>query len=143
MTTIARRNTKIPVPKILTWDDDADNPVGSEYIIMSHAEGTELRQLWFGLDSGVQIECIRNITEKIAEMTRLKFSAFGSLCLRDSAVGKRPRWWLTKRVRLWLMGSFASDPVVLRRIEIVLLGKVGGMGVGRPYQCRTVKDTAI
>jgi hypothetical protein len=66
------------------------------------------------------------------------------------------------------------DPVVLRRIEIVLLGKVGGMGVellildhvsyaiwmmvdpfltvsregssvfrGRPYQCRTVKDTAI
>lgn len=37
------------------------------------------------MDSGVQIECIRNITEKISEMTRLKFSAYGSLCLRDSA----------------------------------------------------------
>jgi hypothetical protein len=53
---------------------------------MSHAEGIELRQLWFEMDSGVQIECIRKITEKIAEMTRLKFSAFGSLYLRDSAV---------------------------------------------------------
>jgi hypothetical protein len=110
LTTIARRNTKIPVPKILTWDDDADNPVGSEYIIMSHAEGTELRQLWFGLDSGVQIECIRNITEKIAEMTRLKFSAFGSLYLRDSAVGEEAKVVVDEESQVVVDGEFCIGP---------------------------------
>jgi hypothetical protein len=83
-----RCNTKTPVPKILAWNDDASNPVGNEYVIMEHAEGIELRQLWFGLDNTAQINCIQKITEKVAEMTRLEFSAYGSLYLRDSRTGE-------------------------------------------------------
>jgi hypothetical protein len=72
---IVRRNVNMPIPNVLAWSDDARNPVGCKYIIMDHAEGTELRQLWFQLDCAVQIKCIVSITDKIVDMARLNFPA--------------------------------------------------------------------
>jgi hypothetical protein len=80
-----RQHVGMPVPNILAWSDDADSPVGCEYVIMDHAEGIELRQLWFQLDSTVQLNCIVKITEKMADMTRLEFPAYGSLYMRNSS----------------------------------------------------------
>lgn len=36
----------IPVPKVLAYSATADNPVGSEYIIMEEARGTQLSEVW-------------------------------------------------------------------------------------------------
>ncbi|KAK6007380.1 hypothetical protein QM012_004194 [Aureobasidium pullulans] len=80
-----KRNADIPVPDILAWDDDASNPVGCEYIVMSHAEGIELRNLWFDLDISIQLKCIVNISRKLADMARLEFPAYGSLYMRESS----------------------------------------------------------
>lgn len=74
----------MPIPKILAWNDNADNPIGCEYILMDHAEGIELRKVWFELDSNVQSHCIVEITEKLTDMTRVTFPAYGSLYLRGS-----------------------------------------------------------
>jgi len=81
-----RRNTKLPIPKIIAWSDNDSNPVGSEYILMEHADGVELRKIWFDLDSDVQLNCIRNITSRLEDMTQLRFPAYGSLYLRGSDV---------------------------------------------------------
>lgn len=80
-----RRNANMPTPNILAWSDDANNPVGCEYILMDHADGVELRKLWFDLDSDLQLDCIVKITERLADMTRLNFPAYGSLYLRGSS----------------------------------------------------------
>ncbi|KAL1297522.1 hypothetical protein AAFC00_005038 [Neodothiora populina] len=80
-----RRKANIPGPKILAWSDDANNPIGCEYILMDFAAGVELRRIWFELDSTVQIDCIVKITEKLADMARLAFPAYGSLYLRSSS----------------------------------------------------------
>jgi hypothetical protein len=82
-----RHYANMPVPNILAWSDNADNPVGCEYVIMDHAEGIELRQLWFQLDSTVQLDCIVKITDKLPDMTtRLEFPpAYGSLYMRNSS----------------------------------------------------------
>jgi len=74
----------MPVPKILAWSDDTNNPIGCEYILMDHADGVELHKLWFELDSTVQIDCIVSIVKKLADMARLTFPAYGSLYLRSS-----------------------------------------------------------
>lgn len=74
----------MPIPKILAWNDEGNNPIGCEYILMDHADGIELRKVWFELDSTVQIDCIVKITEKLTDMTRLTFPAYGSLYLRGS-----------------------------------------------------------
>jgi hypothetical protein len=163
---IVRRNTNIPIPKIFTWNDDAENSVGSEYIIMSHAEGIELRHLWFELDSTVQISCIRNITEKIAEMTRLEFSAFGSLYSRDSAVREEGKvvvdgefcigsscsktyWDCAVGESRWY-GSGAPDrgPCKLCHMDdgnpFLTVGRErSSFFRGRPYQCRTIENPTI
>ncbi|KAI2962431.1 hypothetical protein CBS147323_7335 [Aspergillus niger] len=42
-------NTTVPIPRILDWSDDAtsiNNPIGSEYIIMEHANGVQLHKKW-------------------------------------------------------------------------------------------------
>jgi hypothetical protein len=83
---IVRRNANMPIPNVLAWSDDARNPVGCEYIIMDYAEGTALRQLWFQLGCAVQIKCIVSIADKIVDMARLNFPAYGSLYMRNSSV---------------------------------------------------------
>lgn len=37
---------QIPLPKVFAWDSRANNPVGSEYIIMEEAEGAGLDASW-------------------------------------------------------------------------------------------------
>lgn len=73
------------MPDVLAWSDDVNNPVGCEYVVMSHAEGIELRELWFELDSSIQLKCIVNISQKLADMARLEFPAYGCLYMRDSS----------------------------------------------------------
>jgi hypothetical protein len=78
-------SAKMPGPNVLAWSDDAHNPIGCEYIIMDHADGVELRKLWFQLDCTVQIKCIVSIADKIVDMARLEFPAYGSLYMRNSS----------------------------------------------------------
>jgi hypothetical protein len=52
---------------------------------MDHAEGTELRQLWFEMGHHEQIKCIESIADKIADMVRLEFPAYGSLYMKNSS----------------------------------------------------------
>lgn len=82
---LVKHYADIPVPDVLAWSDDVNNPVGCEYVVMSHAEGIELRELWFELDSSIQLKCIVNISQKLADMARLEFAAYGCLYMRDSS----------------------------------------------------------
>lgn len=36
----------IPVPQVLAWNADAQNPVHAEYIIMEEAKGSQLHEVW-------------------------------------------------------------------------------------------------
>ncbi|RMD41183.1 hypothetical protein DV735_g3962, partial [Chaetothyriales sp. CBS 134920] len=56
-----RSFTKIPVPKVLDWSDDATS-IGTEYIIMEHAPGVQLHEnLYFAdapIDQNLKIEFV-------------------------------------------------------------------------------------
>lgn len=75
--------TSIPVPKILDWSDNAENPVGSEYIIMEHAEGVPLHQIWHTMDVTTQIGCIEAIQKNLKQVVDLEFPAYGSIYFAD------------------------------------------------------------
>lgn len=38
------------MPRVLAWDAQSDNAVGTEYILMDEASGTPLRKTWESLD---------------------------------------------------------------------------------------------
>jgi hypothetical protein len=40
------RDLGVPVPKVLTWSSDANNEVGTEYIIMERAQGIQSKEVW-------------------------------------------------------------------------------------------------
>ncbi|KAH7379143.1 kinase-like domain-containing protein [Phaeosphaeria sp. MPI-PUGE-AT-0046c] len=71
--------TKIPIPNILDWSDDASNVIGSEYIIMEHASGIPLQEKWPTMNVSDQIKCIKAICQKLKAVVDLTFPAYGSL----------------------------------------------------------------
>lgn len=73
-----QRHTKIPVPSILDWSDDPSNPIGSAYIIMEHADGVSLQDVWDELPSGKKIKTVGAICSRIASISELEFPAYGS-----------------------------------------------------------------
>ncbi|KAI4157290.1 MAG: hypothetical protein LQ342_008408 [Letrouitia transgressa] len=71
--------TRIPIPKILEWSDNSTNAIGSEYIIMEHAKGVQLHQLWPAMSLEQQVACTGAIVENIKQMAAIDFPAYGSL----------------------------------------------------------------
>ncbi|KAE8151314.1 kinase-like domain-containing protein [Aspergillus avenaceus] len=74
--------TKIPIPAILDWSNDAkstNNTIGSEYIIMEHAAGVSLHQKWPSMAGDQRVRCIDAIYRKMKEVVDLRFPAFGSV----------------------------------------------------------------
>ncbi|KAJ8130483.1 hypothetical protein O1611_g3144 [Lasiodiplodia mahajangana] len=79
--------TRIPIPTILDWHDNAghvDNSIGNEYIIMEHAAGVPLGLKWRELDGRQQVQCMQSIYETIKELNGLEFPAFGSIYFNNS-----------------------------------------------------------
>lgn len=76
---LVRENTSIPVPKILDWSDDATNPSGTEYVIMEHAPGVQLHELWPEMDPLQHVRCVKSLTALVKEMHDLSLPAFGSI----------------------------------------------------------------
>ena len=85
--------TSIPIPDILDWSDDASNAIGSEYIIMEHAQGVQLHDKWPLMTGDQQIRCIEAVYREVKEVVDLDFHSFGSLYFLDAplnAVSKLP-----------------------------------------------------
>lgn len=74
-----QKKTSIPIPNIIDWNDDASNTIGSEYIIMGHADGTPLYQKWHDMAGDQRARCIGALYEKLGEMAKLQFPAYGSI----------------------------------------------------------------
>ncbi|GMG29028.1 unnamed protein product [Aspergillus oryzae] len=75
----ARLTTASEVATVNDNATDDCNLVGSEYIIMEHADGVQLHQKWQSLAGDQKIRCIQGIYESLKEMVDLEFPSFGSL----------------------------------------------------------------
>lgn len=85
--------TTIPIPNILEWKDFSTNDVGSEYIIMEHAKGTQLHQIWPAMSLKQQVACTGAIVRNIKQMAAINFHTYGSLYfdnVRVDSVMKHP-----------------------------------------------------
>ncbi|WEW59407.1 hypothetical protein PRK78_004879 [Emydomyces testavorans] len=73
----------LPVPQILAWSDDPDNPTGTAYIIQEHVEGVQLHEKWPDLNSKEHMLCTKALSLKIRDMANLDFPAFGNIYFAD------------------------------------------------------------
>ncbi|KAM5454307.1 hypothetical protein MaudCBS49596_002324 [Microsporum audouinii] len=78
-------HTKLPIPTILDWNDDPTNPIGSEYIIMEHADGVLLQEAWTNMPTEKKVKCIGAICTSVLPISELDFPAYGSLYFADAS----------------------------------------------------------
>ncbi|CRG85259.1 Altered inheritance of mitochondria protein 9, mitochondrial [Talaromyces islandicus] len=76
--------TSIPIPTILDWNNESSNLIGSEYIIMEHAEGVQLHTKWPEMSSSARVKCIDAVYRTLKVMVDLEFPAFGSVNFRTT-----------------------------------------------------------
>ena len=74
-----------------------DNTIGSEYIIMEHAAGSQFHRKWQEMAGDQRVRCIDAIYQKAKEMVDLQFPSFGSLYLADSPVSPNNKQTLDEK----------------------------------------------
>ena len=70
----ARTILKIPVPKVLAWNGEANNPVESEYILMEEANGAPLCEIWDGLELHDKLKIVDNIVDIEKKLLSISFT---------------------------------------------------------------------
>ena len=76
---VVQSKISLPIPKILDWNDDPSNPIGTVYIIQEHAVGVQLHQVWPEMNSEQHMLCTKMLSLAIRDMVSLGFPAYGSL----------------------------------------------------------------
>jgi lysyl-tRNA synthetase class 2 len=76
-----RSELAVPVPKVLTWSGNNDNPVGCEYIIMEEAQGRALKTVWSHLGIPEKLAVVDEVLsiQKQLLTTKHMFSWYGCL----------------------------------------------------------------
>jgi hypothetical protein len=69
----------IPVPRILSWSSDAENPVGAEYIIEEVASGKPLGGLWSSLSKESQFDVVSQIVDLELKLSEASFRRHGCI----------------------------------------------------------------
>ncbi|GES58153.1 phosphotransferase family protein [Aspergillus terreus] len=75
----ARDIIGLPVPRVLSWNCDPSNPVGSEYIIMEKAKGTALGDIWYRLSKPSKHKFIEQVVEIEAILASVSFPKHGCI----------------------------------------------------------------
>lgn len=88
--------TKIPVPKVLDWSDDDNNPIGTEYIIMEHVPGVQLHDKWPSMSPHQHMLCVKKVAFIVTEMAKLPLPAYGSLYFSDAPIDPKSKFEFAK-----------------------------------------------
>ncbi|KAJ9205852.1 hypothetical protein DTO164E3_1105 [Paecilomyces variotii] len=82
-----RNMLHLPVPEVLAWNSavDSTNRVGAEYIIMEHAPGKNLADVWTDMDLEHKVQTMEDIVAIQHKLLSLKFSKYGCLFYRKDA----------------------------------------------------------
>jgi hypothetical protein len=69
------------VPRIFAWSATSDNAVGSEYIIIEEASGTQLGLIWDQLNPDKKLSILREIVTIESKMLAVSFSQYVHLLI--------------------------------------------------------------
>lgn len=73
------RSHGIPVPKVLHYSADAENPVGAEFIIMEKIPGRPLGDRWFSLSEDQRLKVISEVVRIEVNLSKVDLPAYGSI----------------------------------------------------------------
>ncbi|KAM5453108.1 hypothetical protein MaudCBS49596_002884 [Microsporum audouinii] len=69
----------IPVPKVLGYSANPDNPVGAEFILMEKVNGTPIGDSWYTLSDKQRLKVLAGLVQLEAKLFAIQLPASGSL----------------------------------------------------------------
>ncbi|KEQ62126.1 uncharacterized protein M437DRAFT_49954, partial [Aureobasidium melanogenum CBS 110374] len=75
LSTVVSFKTNIPVPRILEWREDSKSTVSHPYMIVEHASGNSLHQIWQGMGKVQKFKCLKSVAQQLAKSSELCFPA--------------------------------------------------------------------
>ncbi|OCL12239.1 hypothetical protein AOQ84DRAFT_373248 [Glonium stellatum] len=85
------RNTKCPVPRVISFDTTLKNAIGCPYIMMEYVEGIPVHDAWFIEQEGglpleeVRLNILTSLASAMAELRKLQFDKIGMLHFDNDA----------------------------------------------------------
>jgi len=64
----------LPVPTVLSWSADESNAVESAYIIMEHAKGTQLGDVWQDMEINQKVAVVDEAVAIERKFSSISFS---------------------------------------------------------------------
>jgi hypothetical protein len=86
-----RRETDIPVPEIIAFDNSTDNKIGFEWILMERMPGVSLYKKWRTMTAFQKAALVQRVAEYQAQIFRHSFSGLRTLTIAEANHGQRPR----------------------------------------------------
>jgi Phosphotransferase enzyme family len=85
------RANRVPVPKILHYSADADNPVGAGFMIMEKLPGRPIGDMWFDLSEDQRLKVISELVQTEAKLSQIDLPAYGSVYYERDLPAETPR----------------------------------------------------
>ncbi|KIM38483.1 hypothetical protein M413DRAFT_19995 [Hebeloma cylindrosporum] len=73
------RSKGLPIPKVYAYSFTSENEAETEYILMQYVEGTDLSQIWFGLEEDQIVSLMDQLAKIESTMMSISFPAGGSI----------------------------------------------------------------
>jgi Phosphotransferase enzyme family len=94
MSVKARSILHLPVPKVLSFNSDVSNPVGTEYILMEEAAGIQLSETWDSMDLEEQVKITEKLVDINSKFLSASFTLAGGLYHKNSIPDAAPAAFL-------------------------------------------------
>lgn len=73
------RAAGIPVPKVLYYSPDAENPVGAEFMILEKLPGRPIGDVWFDLTEKQRLKITSEVVRTEVKLSGINLPAYGSI----------------------------------------------------------------
>ncbi|KAL3460897.1 hypothetical protein BJX64DRAFT_289835 [Aspergillus heterothallicus] len=97
---LLRNELGLPVPKVLAWSDNSEEPVGAGYIIKEQPQGTGLHALWPNMSLEEKSEITLELATIQAHIARVEFDSFWSIYYRQDCDSTLPPLKISNRFRV-------------------------------------------
>ncbi|EXJ82365.1 hypothetical protein A1O3_06178 [Capronia epimyces CBS 606.96] len=89
------RANGVPVPKVLGYSTDTDNPVGTEFMIMEKLPGRPVGDMWFELSEHQRLKLISGVVQTEVKLFKTDLPAYGSVYYERDLPADVPRTVIT------------------------------------------------
>jgi len=72
---------------VISWDSDASNSVGAEYMFISKVDGVSAHRVWPTMPINLKKKLVRQVAKCILQLWELRFSTLGSVYLAKGGNG--------------------------------------------------------